>query len=354
MSQFVIALMIENRRCLRGQRRFQDRTNPLTVFSESESLHNFGIRREQIIQLSNEIGQYIDVKINKAYSLRTVTQILITLRFYKSGSFQYINGDLIHVHQSSVSRCISKVTKALVKIKSKYIYFPSTEEQFLIKNGFSNKSSIKFPNVIGTVDGSFVKIKSPGREIEPLYVCRKGGHAVNVQILCDHQMRIRDVVAKWPATTHDSFIWMNCSLRAKFMLEKPNGWLLGDSGYALEPWLLTPLLQAKNETEERYNSAHKKTRRTVENAIGLLKGVWLCLHSQGGDLCYKPKKVCEIVISCCILHNIRRSLKLNEDDIEFDSENLFYETSEIVSESTSNTLRSEGQHVRKQLIESRF
>ena len=42
---------------------------------------------------------------------------------------------------------------------------------------------------------------------------------------------------------------------------------LGDQGYSLNPWLMTPLT----------NRAHARTRSTVERAIGLLKGRWLCL-----------------------------------------------------------------------------
>ena len=52
----------------------------------------------------------------------------------------------------------------------------------------------------------------------------------------------------------------------------PNeGWLLGDSGYPLKNWLITPLATPANPQELRFQKAHCKTRNTVERAFGVLK-----------------------------------------------------------------------------------
>lgn len=49
--------------------------------------------------------------------------------------------------------------------------------------------------------------------------------------------------------------------------------LLGDSGYPLRPWLLTPLEYNPpvNSPEKRYNDAHKRTRVKIECCNGVLK-----------------------------------------------------------------------------------
>lgn len=41
-----------------------------------------------------------------------------------------------------------------------------------------------FPNVLGAVDGTLIRIQSP-KEHEDDYFCRKGYHALNVQVCMD-------------------------------------------------------------------------------------------------------------------------------------------------------------------------
>ncbi|KAJ1199306.1 hypothetical protein NDU88_003143 [Pleurodeles waltl] len=38
--------------------------------------------------------------------------------------------------------------------------------------------------------------------------------------------------------------------------------------------------------------------------FGFLKVRFRCLHLTCGSLCYSPKKACQIVVACCMLHNL--------------------------------------------------
>lgn len=80
--------------------------------------------------------------------------------------------------------------------------------------------------------------------------------------------------------------------------------VLGDSGYPLKRWLLTPFPNPQTPEQRAYNQRHSQARAVVERTIGLLKGRWRCLDATGGALCYRPEKVCKIVRACAVLHNL--------------------------------------------------
>ncbi|KAJ1165047.1 hypothetical protein NDU88_005477, partial [Pleurodeles waltl] len=95
-----------------------------------------------------------------------------------------------------------------------------------------------------------------------------------------------------------------------------------DSAYAPRPWILNPYLTPSNETERRYNSAHRRTRNVIERTFGLLKTRFRCLHRSGGALQYAPITAFKIVGACAILHNIatRRGLHLTPEDPDSEDE----------------------------------
>ena len=92
---------------------------------------------------------------------------------------------------------------------------------------------------------------------------------MNFIISIYHSYRFTNIVVKWPVATQDAFILANSNIPA--VMENQNGWLLGDSGYGLKKWLMTPLLNPNAPQEVRYNKTHCKSRNTVGRAFGVLK-----------------------------------------------------------------------------------
>nr|XP_022307569.1 putative nuclease HARBI1 [Crassostrea virginica] len=145
-----------------------------------------------------------------------------------------------------------------------------------------------------------VKIIAP-KENENDYMCRKGYYALNIQMMCDSRFKIRDIVAKWPGSVHDSWIFRESYLSRELERGQLNGVLLGDSGYPLKPYLMTPYTFADTLAAQNYNSAHCKTRVTIEQTYGIIKKRFNSLHS-GLRTC--PLTACRIIVACVVLHNI--------------------------------------------------
>ncbi|XP_049455414.1 putative nuclease HARBI1 [Epinephelus fuscoguttatus] len=187
------------------------------------------------------------------------------------------------------------VLDGIINMTSRYIRFPYTVgEQANIERQFAAMSG--FPNVIVAIDCTQVAIRALS-ENEFVYVNRKNVRTINVQVMCTSNMVLTNLVARWPGSTHDSFILMHSSVGNRLQAGAArDGWLLGDSGYPLRRWLLTPFTNPQSAKEVCFNVAHSRACSIVERAIGLLKN-W-CLDASGGRLLYHPTKVCKIIRAC--------------------------------------------------------
>eukprot|EP00800_Vazella_pourtalesii_P014201 TRINITY_DN3560_c0_g1_i5.p1 TRINITY_DN3560_c0_g1~~TRINITY_DN3560_c0_g1_i5.p1 ORF type:complete len:141 (+),score=6.41 TRINITY_DN3560_c0_g1_i5:465-887(+) len=93
--------------------------------------------------------------------------------------------------------------------------------------------------------------------------------------------------------------------------------ILGDSGYMLRPYLLTPYRQPTSTPQSNYNYAHKSTRVIIEQTFGRWKRRFPSLHR---EVRMDSDKVCAIIISYAVLHNITIQWKqpLLEDEVSDD------------------------------------
>lgn len=103
-------------------------------------------------------------------------------------------------------------------------------------------------------------------------------------------------------------MWSQSEARREFETARMSGlrntWLLGDSGYGLEPWLMTPYARAQPNTEESYfNDIFAKARANVEMCIGIFKGRWRILMEERRAR-YSPEKLARFANVCAALHNI--------------------------------------------------
>nr|XP_054931574.1 putative nuclease HARBI1 [Dermacentor andersoni] len=137
------------------------------------------------------------------------------------------------------------------------------------------------------------------------HICRYILYCAPSQV-CNAKLRILVVDPRFPGSCHDSWVWQHNLLRASLAAQlQPGKYLLGDSGYPLEPWLLVPLpgSHAGTTSEGHYNREHASMRNVVERCIGVLKSKFRCLQ-RFKTLLYSPDRAARIIYACVALHNI--------------------------------------------------
>lgn len=250
----------------------RDRSDPFNL-PDNEFTRLFRLNKEMFQDLVDHLSPYMSTG-ERSTKIPINMRILATLRFFAQGSYQRCVGSNFYnaMGQQTFSETLSEVCRAFERIAPLWVRFPTTiEEQRNIKMGFMLNNG--FPGVIGCIDGTHVAILCPAVD-EHLYFNRKRYHSKNVQIICDRSLRILNVNANYPGATHDAFIWQNSNIHDWFQDEyyernNQNSWLLGDSGYPVQPWLLTPVQGALPGTADaRYNDAHSRARNCVERCIG--------------------------------------------------------------------------------------
>lgn len=288
-------------------RRRQELRASSDPFSLSENRFNelFRLNKRLTRRLIEDIRPYLIEPVNRK-SITVENRVLCALRFFATGSYQRCIGEEYScgLSQTVVHRSIHMVTEAILNIAEHHITLPGTLlERNSLKLEFMNKW--EFPGVIGCVDGTHIAILKPRVE-EHNYINRKGYHSINVQIICDDKLRIRSLFANFGGSTHDSFVW-RLSQAQQFIrrLHAQNElvWFLGDSGYPLQPYLMTPFINPQDDAELRYNRVHTRARNCVERCFGLLKMRFRCLLKETSSR-YQPAFMCNIIKVCAVLHNM--------------------------------------------------
>ncbi|KAL5244243.1 hypothetical protein ACI65C_011653 [Semiaphis heraclei] len=358
----------ENRAIVNRPRQYYNAQNVMEELSDLQFIKKFRLTKTLVQELLNILAPYM-TEPTRSSSITIKTKVLTALRFFASGSYQLDIGDnrSSALSQPSVSRCITEVSNALNQpdIVKRYIGFPDNFQKLNeIRRGFLDKKGV--PGVVGTIDCTHVAIFPPPSEglyPEHIYVNRKGYHSINVQLICDSDARIMNVNAKYPGSTNDSFIWRQSVISTYMENLHDNGhtsyFLLGDSGYPLRPWLLTPLSDPIPDTPESlFNKWLTSTRSTIERCNGILKMRFRCLLKHR-VLHYNPERASKIIVSCCILHNMCINANLpvpqREPDDPLDIDFGIYGVPELnPMNPTINPQLAAGRRVQQLLIRSYF
>ena len=251
--------------------------------------------------------------IHSAYHISTKCRLSMALRYF-AGGCPY---DIMQVHGvSHVSVFVSVwgVVDAINATKYFNYSFPSHRQQRKIAAAFQAKSGAGFDNVVGAIDGLVICTRMPTlAECVAMNVgqvnfrChRKDKYGMNLQAICDHNLRIMWADMRYPAATSDYMAWVTSKLHR--MLEDNavtkmiiDGFVIvGDCAYVKKPFMATPLRGVQDGPEDAYNFYLSQLRITIERAFGVFVHRWAILRA---PLLCPIAKVPPLVESLIRLHN---------------------------------------------------
>ncbi|KAI5083347.1 hypothetical protein GOP47_0003090 [Adiantum capillus-veneris] len=242
-------------------------------------------------------------------------QVAIALRRLGSGDPQVSVGEQVGVGQSTVSQVTWRFVESMEERGKHHLKWPDAEELDTIKARFEQ---LGMPGCCGAIDITHMVMTLPAVESSADWYDREKNYSMALQVVVDPSLRFRDILTGWPGGMNELQLIRNCAFfrlcEGRQRLQGPpkqlsegrqiREYIVGDLGYPLLPWLLTPY-QEKDLAGAATNNFNRKQAAAVsiaETALARLKGTWRILHR----VMWRPDKhkLPRIVLVCCLLHNI--------------------------------------------------
>ncbi|WAR29070.1 HARB1-like protein [Mya arenaria] len=162
----------------RRPRVFTDRNNPLEILDVESVRKRYRFFPDSIMILVGIVEPTIGTATMRSNPLPPLLTVLCCLQFFATGAHHIVIAQAHGVSRSAVGKAIHAVSVILAGLLNRYVKFPTGLEIESVKRKFYSVAG--FPNVVGAVDGTHVKIQAPP-DNEADYVNRKGYHSLNVQ-----------------------------------------------------------------------------------------------------------------------------------------------------------------------------
>ncbi|XP_077280434.1 uncharacterized protein LOC143907491 [Temnothorax americanus] len=124
-----------------------------------------------------------------------------------------------------------------------------------------------FPNVIGCVDGTSIKVRTPAHKIKSTYVNRHDIPAITLQGICDARKRFIDVFTGIPGKIHDSRVLKLSDINDNLQkICEGKFHILGDAAYPIREWLMIPYRDYGNlsDKQKKFNKKFCATRVLIK------------------------------------------------------------------------------------------
>lgn len=254
-------------------------------------------------------------------------QVALALTRLASGNSLISIGDSFGVHHSTVSQATWRFVEAIEENGLRHLRWPSTEaEMSRIRHKFERIGGL--PNCCGAIGTTRITMLLTSSDREAKYwLDRRKKHSMILQAIVDSDMKFRSIVTGWPGKMSDAMALQSSSFFDQCeKREKLNGplvftseetelreYIVGDEGYPLLPWLITPYKGSNlEESNAKFNERILATHSVAKKALTRLKDAWRMIK---GDLWRPDKhKLPRFILVCCILHNIVIDMENDDQD----------------------------------------
>jgi len=287
----------------------------LQEYDDGRWVENFRMSKDGVRSLASILSPHL-YKQDTNYRRAIPVLVRVALALYKitQGATLLQVSEAFAVGKSMASYIIREFIVAVNVQLRNQIAWPTGRR--VTENMSDFKELCGLPGVIGAIDGTHIGIRKPSRAPEDYYYHKSGGYSIQAQAVVNREKKFLDVAVGMSGSTNDVRVLRRSALYTLATTQNLfdhvhadegfTPYLLGDKGYPLLPWLLTPYRDfhhtgGTNAQERMFNYRLRTGRCVVENAFGILKGVFRELRQVTET---HVNIVPDLVICCCLLHNL--------------------------------------------------
>lgn len=326
-----------------------------SIFKTILSVLNTHSKGEINEKRENEHSGCLNLNDKVDVSCNFKKDLLVTLYYLGSHKSVKAISEAFQTSEDEVLESIKSGVNSLFGTVDRFISWPQCERDVkTINDGFEKLSRLS--GVMGAVQSTHVEFDGDCIDDSTRQFYMKSESAtkpsVILQVVCDHQMRFIHSCAGWPGTLDTSSVLHQSDLFTNIIEKKSDyfpqhSFLIGDRGYPLYRWMITPFICKEDgklqDFESQFNLSHSLASNVCSKALLRLRRRFPRLECLGQmDVEFLVKTI----LVMCAIHNV-----CIEQENGFDLDGVFKEHTSMdpITTSQSNFISCE---INRQLVTS--